>query len=63
MTKDANIIHLKLGGSLVSTYFSTSTPPKHTSHRQSRPIANDRFLNGEIQPIYYKQSVFDIESF
>jgi hypothetical protein len=32
ITKHANILHIKLGGSCRLNYFPTSTPSKHTSH-------------------------------
>lgn len=38
IVKDANIFHLKLGDSCTPNNFSTSTPPKHTSHHHSQPI-------------------------
>jgi len=44
ITKNAGILHLKLGDSHRLSYFPTSTPSKHTSHRHGRPIAGHRFL-------------------
>jgi hypothetical protein len=44
ITKDASILHLKLGGSRRFNYFPTSTPSNHTSHHHSWPIAGHWFL-------------------
>ncbi len=36
ITKDASILHLKLGDSCKLSYFPTSTPLKHTSHHHNQ---------------------------
>ncbi len=48
ITKDASILHLKLGSSNKPSYFSTSTPLEHTSHRQNWPITSDWLLKWRI---------------
>jgi hypothetical protein len=40
ITKDASVFHFKLGDSRRLSYFSTSTPSRHTSHHHGRPIAS-----------------------
>ncbi len=44
ITKDVSVFHLKLGGSYRLSYFSTSTPSRHTSHHHNQYIASHRFL-------------------
>jgi hypothetical protein len=40
ITKDANVLHLKLGSSCKLDYFLTFTPSRHTSHHRGRSIAS-----------------------
>jgi len=42
--KDADILHLKLGGSCRLSYFSTFNPLRHTSHHHSQFIVGRWFL-------------------
>jgi hypothetical protein len=44
ITKDANILHLKLGNNHRLNYFPTSTFSKHTSHHHDQSIASLRYL-------------------
>jgi len=44
ITKDASVLHLKLGGNWRLNYFPIFTLSQHTSHHHGQPIASCRFL-------------------
>jgi hypothetical protein len=44
ITKNVSIFHLKSNGNHRLSYFSTSTPSRHTSHHHGQSIASHRFL-------------------
>jgi hypothetical protein len=44
ITKDANILHLKLNDNNWFSYFLTSTPLGHTSHHHDQPMVSRWFL-------------------
>jgi hypothetical protein len=61
ITKDVSILHFKLGNSHRFSYFSTSTPSKHTSHHHGWSIASCQFLTYKYD--YHKRSIMDMEIF
>ncbi len=44
ITKNANVFHIKLGGSRRFNYFSISIPSRHTSHHRGQSIASHWFF-------------------